>query len=143
MINEIIVGVLYTHIKSGKVYRVLSLVWRESDRTPEVTYMLHTSILKWVFNPIACTKSRHIIWTRPLDEFCEKFMKTPHPLDVFVDDVRHICWLAGIGIKALFRGDLKEAKEAWYWIITHITYEHRKLTPKELEKRSKHTHDRN
>ena len=40
------------------------------------------------------------------------------------DDILHILWLLGKSLKALLLFDFATAREGFFWIYIHLTYEH-------------------
>jgi hypothetical protein len=44
-----------------------------------------------------------------------------------IQDWQHIGWLTKNMIKQFFIGDMHEAKEAWYFILIHLSYDSKKI----------------
>jgi hypothetical protein len=44
-----------------------------------------------------------------------------------IHDWKHIGWLTKNMIKQFFIGDTHEAKEAWYFILIHLSYDSKKI----------------
>jgi hypothetical protein len=56
------------------------------------------------------------------------------------DDIKHILWLLGKSLKALILFELATAREAFFCIYIHLTYEH-ELIEEEQEPLSSENHE--